>query len=182
MPTRWTAIEPRGIEIVHTHTLVARGFGMILLLAGLAMMVVVIGGQMRQPDGPTLSAGLLGMILFALGFTAVGAWAVGYRGLRRLDAASNVYHESASIFGIRRGHERPLADYCRLIRVRKDADHVQGTQSSHDLYLFASQKDWTVLITTYDNLEAYELGQAVGEVLQRPMEEMSQGKWDKLAS
>ena len=181
MSTRWKALEPRGIEIVHTNAWIARGFGLVLLLAGLAMTTLAIGGQLRLADGPTLSAGFFGMLLFALGFVAAGAWAFGYRGVRRLDAQADAYRESGSIFGIRRSHQRPLSDFNRLIRVRKEPDDVQGTRASYDLYLYAAPKDWTVLVTTYDIVQAHELGRAVGELLERPMEELSQKQWDRLA-
>lgn len=182
MSTRWRTLGPRGIEIVHTNAWAVRGFGLVLLLAGLAMLTLAIGGQLRAAGGPTLSAGFLGMLLFALGFVAVGAWVFGYRGVRRLDAAANAYDESGSIFGLARSHRRPLADFNRVIRVRKAPVDADGRRDSYDLYLYASPQDWTVLITTHDIVQAHELGRAVGELLERPMEELSETQWDKLSA
>jgi hypothetical protein len=175
---RWNRIDESRIEVRSVTGITVRLFGVVMVTFGAAFLVFAIGGLLRQGAATTFDAGKLGVFSVILLFLAVGIWAAAHRRFQVLDRSTNTFVEGYSVLGLRRLRERPLSDFLRVVFVTQPP--VDDGQLSYWVNLLASRSDWVNLTDTYDIREAGDLGRAVAELLDRPLEEMTQTQWERV--
>lgn len=178
MSARWKRVDASRIEIRSVTGITVRLFGIVMVIFGAAFLVFAIGGWLREGATATFDAGKLGVFSVILLFLAIGIWAAAHRRFQALDRCTNTFVDGYSVLGLSRVRERPLSDFLRVIFVTQPP--VEDGQLSYQIHLLASPSDWVNLTDTYDIREAGDLGRAVAELLDRPLEEMTQTQWERV--